>query len=255
MRRRLLTTVLLWAFILGALLLGGVPAGKTLLLIFALGAFVEAAGLLRKTGIKLNLPAGLIALALLLGGGLFGFGSLGASAAVLLIFATHWRAESRTMLAAFATLALLGAGFGSLAAIGTSGNTNALWQAVWVIATIKFSDGGAYLIGSKLGSKILWPLLSPKKTRGGFCGALLSGFALGLMGMPLFYPLWVGPVLGILLAAVGSMGDLLESALKRAANMKDSGKVFPGIGGVLDLCDSLILASPVAWVVIRYCTQ
>ena len=116
-----------------------------------------------------------------------------------------------------------------------------------MIATVKLSDAGAYLIGSQLGRHPLIPHISPGKTVEGLGGAMLGGVIMGTLGAPLFLNPWLGFVLGPALALAGAAGDLLESFLKRRAGVKDSGRVLPGIGGLLDLCDSLIVAAPLGY--------
>ena len=122
------------------------------------------------------------------------------------------------------------------------------WMLLAIIAIVKAADIGAYTVGHLLGRRKLIPWLSPGKTLEGFFGGLL--FA-GLAGMaaaalnPRF--LWhQGLIAGVILGAVGQVGDLLESLLKRDAGVKDSG-VLPGFGGLLDLLDSPLLAAPAAY--------
>jgi phosphatidate cytidylyltransferase len=128
---------------------------------------------------------------------------------------------------------------------------------LYLIAVTKFSDMGAYLTGSLIGKHPLIPHISPKKTREGFFGALaLSLFAsLGLFKlMPghLSYLNWThATVLGLLLGFAAVIGDLAESIVKRATGVKDSGSLFPGIGGALDLIDSLLFTAPLLFFYLR----
>lgn len=111
-------------------------------------------------------------------------------------------------------------------------------------------DVAAYYIGSNLGRRPLAPSVSPKKTVegaiGGIAGALVAAFVARAWFM---YRLSVGDciVLGITLAVVGVLGDLVESMLKRGAGVKDSASFLPGHGGVLDRVDSLLYAAPVLY--------
>jgi phosphatidate cytidylyltransferase len=111
-------------------------------------------------------------------------------------------------------------------------------------------DTCAYLVGRTIGRKMLFPAISPQKTLegsvGGFVGSLLAawGFA------RLFWQtanLKTVILLAALVALFGQIGDLAESALKRSANMKDSGSLLPGHGGLLDRVDSLLFGAPVLW--------
>jgi phosphatidate cytidylyltransferase len=117
-----------------------------------------------------------------------------------------------------------------------------------ILLMVKGADIGAYGFGRLLGRHKLIPWLSPKKTWEGFIGGLFSAALLGLLlaHYTQGYSWWQGIVAGTLLGAVGQVGDLLESLLKRDAGVKDSGAV-PGFGGVLDLLDSPLLAAPMAY--------
>lgn len=116
------------------------------------------------------------------------------------------------------------------------------------------SDTFAYIFGCNFGKHKLLPVVSPKKSVegavAGFIGCILVIQALG--------SLWLGfpavPVfaLGILVGIVAPLGDLVESILKRSCNIKDSGSFFPGHGGVLDRCDSMLFAVPMAYYFIKW---
>jgi len=119
---------------------------------------------------------------------------------------------------------------------------------VSILLMVKGADIGAYSFGKKFGKHKLIPWLSPKKTWEGFFGGLflsaIIGVLLGHFATGYFW--WQGLAAGIILGAVGQVGDLLESLLKRDAGVKDSGAV-PGFGGVLDMIDSPLLAAPAAY--------
>lgn len=129
---------------------------------------------------------------------------------------------------------------------------------VYFIAVTKFSDMGAYVVGSLFGRHKLIPRISPGKTWEGFAGALLfsagasllfQGLAPGrLAGMTFAHALG----LGLLLGAAAVLGDLIESLFKREAGVKDSGGLLPGIGGVLDLLDSLLFNAPLMYLYLRH---
>ncbi len=127
----------------------------------------------------------------------------------------------------------------------------------YCIAITKFSDMGAYLTGSVIGKHKLVPHISPKKTWEGFFGALafslLASVGLfALMPAQLSVLTWThSVVLGLLLGFAAVIGDLAESIVKRSTGVKDSGYMLPGIGGALDLVDSLLFTAPLLFFYLR----
>ncbi|WP_196605337.1 phosphatidate cytidylyltransferase [Pectinatus haikarae] len=110
------------------------------------------------------------------------------------------------------------------------------------------SDTFAYFIGFFLGKHKLCPLISPKKTIEGFVGGLIGTVAsVSLAGWYAGFPLWSMCFLGVLVAIVATLGDLVESIFKRYTGIKDSGNLIPGHGGVLDRFDSLIFTAPLVY--------
>ena len=129
---------------------------------------------------------------------------------------------------------------------------------LYFIVITKFSDTGAYLIGSLIGRHKMIPRISPGKTWEGFGGALVVSI---LASMGFVYYLgdrmhgmnWThAVVLGFLLGLAAVVGDLIESIFKREAGIKDSGRFFPGIGGILDLLDSLLFNAPIMYLYLRH---
>ncbi|MCW1886227.1 phosphatidate cytidylyltransferase [Luteolibacter flavescens] len=139
---------------------------------------------------------------------------------------------------------------------------------LWMIAVTKFTDMGAYIVGSMIGKHKMIPHVSPGKTWQGFGGAiffaLLAGcglYALFKEDMPSFatglHVLGGWPhviVLSIVLCLLAVVGDLAESVVKRSLNVKDSGQMLPGIGGALDLIDSLCFTAPVLYFYLKWMT-
>lgn len=118
---------------------------------------------------------------------------------------------------------------------------------IWLLVVVWTTDVLAYLVGRKVGGPKLAPRVSPGKTWSGLCGgvaaaAVMGGLAASATGSGRFLQ---AAGLGGVLAIISQGGDLIESALKRRAGVKDSGKLIPGHGGVLDRLDGLILAAPV----------
>lgn len=128
---------------------------------------------------------------------------------------------------------------------------------LFVLVVTKFTDMGAYLTGTLIGKHKMIPHISPGKTWQGFGGAIVWAT---LGGLAVFYlfpdqlkiltPMHV-IILGVLLALAAVIGDLAESVLKRSLDVKDSGHVLPGIGGALDLIDSLLFTAPIFYFYLR----
>lgn len=132
--------------------------------------------------------------------------------------------------------------------------TARLLLALWLVATAKFCDVGALLTGMAIGKHKMSPQISPKKTWEGAVGGVATSMGIGALIAWLardHFPAHVTPLAAALMAApiavLGIVADLVESVLKRRANMKDSGATIPGIGGMFDLSDSLLLTAPVAY--------
>ena len=128
---------------------------------------------------------------------------------------------------------------------------------IHLVAVTKMTDIGAYLVGSAIGKQKLVPHVSPGKTWQGFWGSLVfavagSYLAWWLLGdrVPLLGPVSAG-FIALILALVAVLGDLAESIMKRSLAVKDSGHVMPGIGGFLDLVDSILFTAPVYYFFLR----
>ncbi len=112
------------------------------------------------------------------------------------------------------------------------------------------NDTGAYLLGKAMGRHLLFPRISPKKTWEGIAGGLLAGI-LAAWGLSHLFPQlplagWI--VMAMLIILFGTLGDLVESMMKRSVQVKDSGSLLPGHGGILDRFDGVLLASPVVFI-------
>ena len=117
-----------------------------------------------------------------------------------------------------------------------------------VLLITKAGDIGAYLLGSRFGRRLLISRISPKKTKEGFLGGLLFSVLVALACkafMPAIFSSLHLLILGFFLGFLGQLGDLSESLMKRDCGIKDSGNIFPGLGGALDCIDSLLFTGPV----------
>lgn len=256
----------------GALLLVAVTAALWFLqpifllaiaVLVALLAFREYLDLAARAGVHVSRPAGAIAVALVvvavgipgmpvevaLAGTTLGLCALALSGAMTAVPVAG--ALQSAAIGAFAPL-YIGLPLGLLAATRWTLGREA---ALLLILTVAISDTFQYYSGRTFGRHLLAPIVSPKKTIegavGGFVGAALSLAVIGYWWLPqMGLPARIA--LGLAVAAVGIIGDLFESLLKRSVNMKDASSVIPGHGGVLDRIDALLFAAPVYYVFVRY---
>lgn len=137
-------------------------------------------------------------------------------------------------------------------------NVNGPFYVLYFILVTKFSDSGAYAVGSLIGKHKMIPRISPGKTWEGFAGALAVSTAASVIFFMVAKEKLAGMnwahavVLGIILSSAAVVGDLIESLFKREAGVKDSGRFFPGIGGILDLLDSLLFNAPLMYLYLRH---
>ncbi len=124
-----------------------------------------------------------------------------------------------------------------------------------VLAMIWIADSAAYFSGSMLGKHLLFPTLSPKKTWEGYAGGAAAAIGAAFLfilfvdiGIRWPYVLGIAVVCG----ALSPLGDLAESALKRAVDAKDSGNIFPGHGGMLDRIDTVIISAPFVFAILQF---
>jgi phosphatidate cytidylyltransferase len=179
--------------------------------------------------------------------------SLWPAAMVLLLAATLLRATdlpTSVPAAAGTTLAAsyLGALGGTLAALRVLPVAEGgAWRMVMLLAVVMANDTFAYFTGSAIGRRKLAPTISPGKTiegtLGGVVGAVIAALLVQRFGLP-GIPVAHAALLGVAVAVLGTVGDLVESLLKRWAGVKDSGHLFPGHGGMLDRLDSLLFGAP-----------
>lgn len=119
---------------------------------------------------------------------------------------------------------------------------------MFILLLIWATDSGAYFVGSKVGKHKLWPAISPKKSIEGAIGGIMCAVFVaiifqGFVGVWESWGLTIG--LAVIISIMGQLGDLAESALKRHYQVKDSGRLLPGHGGVLDRFDSILFVFPI----------
>ncbi len=117
---------------------------------------------------------------------------------------------------------------------------------VFIVISIWVNDSFAYLVGKNFGKNKLFERISPKKTIEGFIGGLVFSIISGVVFAEYFhlFSLLSGVVMAVIISVFGTYGDLVESKFKRQANVKDSGNIMPGHGGILDRLDSLFFVAP-----------
>lgn len=278
MLSRIFSTVILWSVILGSLYFFGAHAAVALLTVLAALTLYEFYGMLAKMGLRPFRFLGL-SLGVLMTAGPYYFDyyydapEIARDIPVALLVAglviSCFRAlgerdaTNRVETIASTVLGILYIPFmlQFLVAIlmrdAESGENLAL--CLWVVAVSKFCDVGALLTGLAIGRHKMAPSISPKKTWEGAVGGVLIS---GGVGAAIAYfaadrlPASLTPTVAALVAAplaiVTIVSDLMESAVKRRADTKDTGKLIPGIGGAFDLTDSLILTAPVAYFIFMF---
>ncbi len=123
---------------------------------------------------------------------------------------------------------------------------------IWLLIVVFANDTGAFYTGTFFGKRALAPNISPNKTIEGSLGGVAASMVIGFIFCRLFFNdlslAFLTIPASFLLSIAGQIGDLFESAMKRASNIKDSGRILPGHGGMLDRIDGLLLAIPVLYV-------
>ena len=281
--RRLITTVILWTVILAGLFSSNawISDGLFLLIIFllALAGLAEFYGMAEKRGLACFKWCGLLGGALLMVGTFLNLtGHIGTSGSparvndfetgfiILFVLGLCVRQlvsrGNQPGLVAIATT-LFGLMYvpwllNFIQKINFFPGVDGKFFLLYFVLITKFSDTGAYAVGSLIGRHKMIPRISPGKTWEGFGGAIVLSTVASLVFVYFFGDRMIGmnwfhaTVLGILLGVTAVIGDLIESLFKREAGAKDSGKLFPGIGGILDLLDSLLFNAPIMYLYLRH---
>lgn len=126
------------------------------------------------------------------------------------------------------------------------------WRVLCLMLGVVFSDIGGYTAGVLFGKHPMVPAISPKKSWEGFAGSLIFGTAASVLAVAFLLdkPAWVGIPLGIMLVITGTLGDLIESQVKRDLGIKDMGTLLPGHGGLMDRLDSVLPSAVATWIVL-----
>ncbi len=167
-----------------------------------------------------------------------------------------WRHDAKTaVLTVMIHLTVaLWLGFGLTAIVALRVEAQGYWWLIFLFANLWIGDTAAYLGGVSIGGPKLSPVISPHKTISGSISQIVASalVAVGfILGGWITAPAVLLVAAAVIIAIVGQLGDLFESALKRAAGVKDFSSLIPGHGGVLDRFDSALFAAPALWIIIR----
>lgn len=255
MKQRIITALIAAAFFIPLVIIGDWPFTLIVYLLATIGLFE----LLRMKGLHLFSVPGIltwIALAILLlptefSGRLenaLGYTKVEITFSIvllLLIYTVVVKNRYTFDHAAFSIFGALYVGIGFYYLIET--RLAGIEYVIYALLVIWMTDTGAYFVGRKIGKRKLWPDISPNKTIEGFVGGILSAVVFACLFQAIYpitssYLILIGVT--IIASIIGQLGDLVESALKRHYDVKDSGNILPGHGGILDRFDSLLFVLP-----------
>jgi phosphatidate cytidylyltransferase len=131
---------------------------------------------------------------------------------------------------------------------------NGAWKVLAFILLTAATDFGGYAAGAIFGKHPMAPKISPKKSWEGFVGALVLQLIVGVVLWVYVFnqPWWVGAIVGFVMMLTATIGDLVESMIKRDLGIKDMGSLLPGHGGVMDRIDSLVINAFMAWLLFGF---
>jgi len=256
LRARVLSVLVLLPFVILLTYIGGIPWAIGIAAVGAI-AWGEMTRLLQRSDFAVDRVLGLlfilaaIAEAYLRAAGIVRIDLLRPLLALLviasLISALYDKSEHPTSNWAINIASALYLGFMLSHFVTLRERANGLEWVIFAFALTWTGDTCAYFVGVSLGKHRLWPRISPKKTWEGLAGEVISCLIAGpLLGAWLVgINAWQGLLIGLLVAVLGTFGDLAVSLLKRMAHIKDSSRLIPGHGGMLDRLDSLIFTFPI----------
>jgi phosphatidate cytidylyltransferase len=273
MQQRIFSFALLWTILALSLWIFGVHAGVFLIALLAFFTQLELYQLFEKMGLSPMKGVGLAAGVLITMGAYYFGGIDSGNDLFVLCFVLLTLTIIRLDLQAGRLRSFMPTLFGllyvpyllhfliktvKLAEFQGESSATGLFLAVWVGAVAKCADVGGLLVGMQIGKTPL-SVISPKKTYEGAAGGIVFSMLIGIILSGVFHSLaptgmhwWLSALIAIPIAVASIASDLVESAFKRQADVKDSGKLIPGIGGVFDLTDSLILTAPLGYLLFKY---
>ena len=266
MIQRALVTAVLWAIVLSSLFYFGATALLILLLLISVGSQTELYRLLDRAGYP-------------------SFRACGIGAGIFLLVGAHYAPDRPILplavlvcciLALFEVDRRIALGkllstlygvlyipfllqFLILLANADFPHHGGLLLALWTVVVIKFTDVGGLIIGSAIGKHKLFLRISPGKTWEGAIGGIALAIGVSLLfivvlrdHLPVDFTFVTATLIALPVSALSIVSDLLESLIKRVSGAKDSASWIPGIGGALDLSDSLLLSSPLSYILILF---
>ena len=181
---------------------------------------------------------------------------------VVLAVVFHHSVKIEDFLFAFGGVLLLSVSMAAFTILAASQNRFTSFWVILIVVVPWVSDSAAYFVGNAIGKRKLCPVISPKKTVEGAVGGVICGtlapLLLGLIFRWIYGDVtityWILPIIGLLNSVISIFGDLLFSLIKRSCGIKDYGTIMPGHGGLLDRFDSVILCTPVIFIISQFVT-
>jgi phosphatidate cytidylyltransferase len=273
MKQRIFSFTILWLIVTVSLLIFGIDAGVWLVAALAFFTQLELYQLFDKMGLKpiksLGLACGPIIIfgSYYLGGVdagtdifIFCFIALALTIIVKDLQAGRLRSFMPTLFGLLYVPFMLHFFIKVVKMAELNGYTDAtsIFLTIWIVAVAKSTDVGGLLVGMQIGKTPL-SVISPKKTFEGAAGGIVFAMLIGLFTLGIFssyapegFTWWRSALMAIPIGIASIASDLVESAFKRQADVKDSGNIIPGIGGIFDLTDSLILTAPLGYLMFKY---
>ncbi|TVP78989.1 MAG: phosphatidate cytidylyltransferase [Puniceicoccaceae bacterium] len=273
MQQRIFSFAFLWTILALSLWLFGVHAGVFIIALLAFLTQLELYQLFEKMGLKPMKELGLAAGVVITIGAYYIGGVDSGNDLFVLCFVLLTLTIIRVDLQAGRLRSFMPTLFGllyvpyllhfliktvKLAEFHDESSATGMFLAVWIVAVAKCADVGGLLVGMQIGKTPL-SVISPKKTYEGAAGGIVFSMLIGVMLYGVFHSIapagmtwWLCALIAIPIGIASIASDLVESAFKRQADVKDSGKLIPGIGGIFDLTDSLILTAPLGYLLFKY---
>jgi phosphatidate cytidylyltransferase len=273
MKQRIFSFTILWLIVTVSLLVFGIHAGVFLIAGLAFFTQMELYQLFDKMGLKPMKALGLICGPLIIFGSYYiGRGDAGTDIFILCFLISALTIISKDLQAG-RLRSFMPTLFGLLyvpyllhffikvvkmSELNGHPDGTAIFLTIWIVAVAKCTDVGGLLVGMQIGKTPL-SVISPKKTYEGALGGIVFAMLIGLFVLGIFnsyapegFTWWLSALMAIPIGIASIASDLVESAFKRQAGVKDSGNIIPGIGGIFDLTDSLILTAPLGYLLFKY---